>query len=80
MLYYRHDLNCGGAGTRAPPHAFCFQVSAPPNFSRVSLCARHRVATMFETDDATVTAPTPTHLWEAPISGPLPEDKFFLPR
>jgi hypothetical protein len=35
---------------------------------------------MFETDDAAVTAPTPTHLWEAPNSSPLPEDKFFLPR
>jgi hypothetical protein len=22
----------------------------------------------------------PTDLWEAPISGPLPEDTFFLPR
>jgi hypothetical protein len=80
VLFYRHDLNFGLAGVPANPHPFLSAVSAPPNFTRVALGAQHQIGTFFETDGAMVSHPAPTHLWEAPISSPLPEDTFFLPR
>ncbi len=48
----------------------------PPlvNTIPVALGAQHQVRTFFETDGAGVTHPTPTHLWEAPISSPLPDE------
>jgi hypothetical protein len=80
-LFYRHDLNFGLPGVPPDPHAFLSTLNpATPNVQRVALGAQHQIGTFFETEGAEVTAPTPTHLWEAPISGPLPEDTFFLPR
>ena len=81
VLFYRHDLNFGLAGVPADPHAFLSSINpATPNFQRVALGAQHQIGTFFESDGATVTHPTPTELWEAPISSPLPEDTFYLPR
>ena len=79
-LFYRHDLNFGLAGVPVTPHPYVFQVGAAPNYSRVAFGAQHQIGTFFESDGATVIHPTPTHFWEAPISRPLPEDTFFLPR
>lgn len=80
VLFYRHDLNFGLAGVPATSHPHLSMVLAPPNYSRVAFGAQHQIGMFFETDGAVVTHPTPTDLWEAPISGPLPEDTFFLPR
>ena len=55
-------------------------VGAPPNFSRIALGAQHQIAAFFESDGATVTAPTPAAFWEVPIKSPLPEETFYLPR
>jgi len=80
VFFYRHDLNFGLPGVPVTPHPHLSMVLAPPNYSRVAFGAQHQIGTFFETDGAEVTHPTPTHLWEAPISSPLPEDTFFLPR
>ena len=80
VLFYRHDFNFGLPGVPPTPHPYIFQVGAAPNFSRVAFGAQDQIGTFFETDGAQMTHPAPAALWEAPISGPLPEDTFFLPR
>jgi Bacterial Ig-like domain len=80
VLYYRHDLNFGLAGVPADPHQYITGQQQPANYARVAIGAQNQIATLFETDGAIVTHPTPTELWEAPISSPLPVDTWFLPR
>ncbi len=84
MLNPAHGLSSIDGVAVAAPH---FNENLPlrnqpplVNTIPVALGAQHQVRTFFETDGAGVTHPTPTHLWEAPISSPLPEDTFFLPR
>ena len=80
VLMYRHDLNFAAGGVPPNPHAFLSAVNAPPNFSRVALGAQQQIAEFFASDGVKVIHPTPTEFWEVPITGPLPEDLFFLPR
>jgi hypothetical protein len=79
-LFYRHDLNFGREGVPANSHLYLSAVRDEPNYSRVALGAQHQIATFFETDGAKVIRPAPEGLWEWPISSPLPEDTFYLPR
>jgi hypothetical protein len=71
VSFYRHNLNFGLPGVQADPHAYFTTINAAnTNYYRVMLGAQHQVATFFESDGATVTRPTPTNLWETPISLP----------
>ena len=81
VSFYRHDLNFGLPGVQADPHAYFTTINAAnTNYYRVMLGAQHQVATFFESDGATVARPTPTNLWETPISLRLAEDTYYLPR
>lgn len=80
VLFYRHDLNFGKEGVPANSHLYLSAVRAEPNYSRVALGAQQQIATFFESDGREVIHPEPAELWERPISSPLPEDTFYLPR
>jgi hypothetical protein len=79
VAFYRHDLNFGNDGVPENSHLFLGVVGAPPAYSRVAFGALEQIATFFETDGRTVTAPAPAELWEFPIRK-LPDDTFLLPR
>jgi hypothetical protein len=80
VLLYSHDLNFGKEGVPANSHLYLSAARAAPDYSRSALGAQRQIGTFFETDGAKVTRPEPAELWEWPISSPLPEDTFFLPR
>jgi hypothetical protein len=80
VLFYRHDLSFGNEGVPATPHLYLVSAGAPPNYSRIALGAQHQIAAFFESDGAKITTPAPADFWEVPITLPLPEDAFFLPR